>query len=230
MVDLPANLYAEKTAEYFTRARTEIEPLLPVARDPSRRVLEIGCSEGHTLEWLKKSGHCGWTAGVEPYAELRTSTGSVDQFFRLDVEKSLPEIPVESMDMILCLDVLEHLINPWDTLRRLDTLLKPGGMWIVSLPNLRNYHILLDLALKGRFDYTESGILDRTHLRFFTRASAIALLESTGASVTQVIRTETERWQKRLLCAIGLGDTLTKQFILKAVKPRTTSMQTMANL
>lgn len=221
MADSSPNLYTGKTAAYFSRARKEIEPLLPTPAQTFRRVLEIGCSEGHTLEWLKAAGHCGWTAGVEPYAELRTSQGAVDQFFRLDIEKSLPEIPPSSIDMILCLDVLEHLVDPWETLRRLDHLLKPGGFWIVSVPNIRNYHILFDLAFKGRFEYTESGILDRTHLRFFTRHSAISLIETTGAKVTRVIGTETHRWQKRLLQALGFGEFLPRQFLLAAQKPGT---------
>ncbi len=218
MADSSTNLYAEKTVEYFSRARTEIEPLLPKESGLPLRALEIGCSEGHTLEWLKKTGYCNWTAGVEPYAELRTSPGSVDQFFKLDIERSLPDLPPSSVDLILCLDVLEHLVDPWETIRRLDPLLKPGGLWIISVPNIRNYHILVDLAFKGKFHYTESGILDRTHLRFFTRASAVDLAESAGAKVTQQIGTETNRWQKRFLTACGLGDLLAKQFILAARK------------
>ena len=98
-------------------------------------------------------------------------------------------------------------------------MLKPGGLWIISVPNIRNYHILMDLAFKGKFNYAESGILDRTHLRFFTHASAIDLAESAGAKVTQELGTETNRWQKRLLSACGLGDLLAKQFILAAKKP-----------
>jgi 2-polyprenyl-3-methyl-5-hydroxy-6-metoxy-1,4-benzoquinol methylase len=218
VADSPANLYAEKTVEYFSRARTEIEPLLPNKPGLPLRALEIGCSEGHTLEWLKKTGYCNWTAGVEPYAELRTDPGSVDQFFKLDIEKTLPDLPPGSIDLMVCLDVLEHLVNPWETIRRLDPLLKPGGLWIISVPNIRNYHILVDLAFKGKFNYTESGILDRTHLRFFTRASAVELAESAGAKVTKQIGTETNRWQKRLLTACGLGDLLAKQFILAAQK------------
>lgn len=219
MADIRQNLYDEKTHEYFSRARIEIAPLLPESSDRPLRVLEIGCSEGHTLEWLKKTGYSTWTAGVEPYAELRVSPGAVDRFFKLDIEKELPELPPSSIDLILCLDVLEHLINPWETLRRLDPLLKPGGHWIVSVPNIRNYHILVDLAFKGKFKYAESGILDRTHLRFFTRSSAIELIEASGAKAGKVLGTETHRWQKRLLARLGLGDLLAKQFVIAARKP-----------
>lgn len=223
MADISTHLYADKNLDYFSRARTEIEPLLSRRPTTGFSVLEIGCSEGHTLEWLKRAGYCSWAAGVEPYAELRASPGIVDRFFKLDIEQALPDLGSASMDLILCLDVLEHLVNPWETLRRLDGLLKPGGMWIISVPNIRNYHILLDLAFKGRFEYGESGILDRTHLRFFTRSSAISLAETTGATVTEVLGTETQRWQKRLLSKIGLGDLLAKQFILQARKPTSAS-------
>jgi len=219
VADTRSNLYDEKTDEYFSRARIEIAPLLPESSGRPLRVLEIGCSEGHTLEWLKKTGYSNWTAGVEPYAQLRVSPGSVDRFFKLDIEKTLPELPPRSIDLILCLDVLEHLINPWETLRRLDPLLKPGGHWIISVPNVQNYHVLVDLAFKGQFDYTESGILDRTHLRFFTRKSTIELAQSAGARVEKIIGTETNRWQKRLLTKLGLGDLLAKQFVIAARKP-----------
>ncbi len=219
MADLSTNLYAEKTQEYFSRARTEIAPLLPERPESPLRVLEIGCSEGHTLEWLKSTGISNWTAGVEPYAELRAKPGAIDQFFKLDIEKTALDLPSASIDMILCLDVLEHLVNPWDTMRRLDSLLKPGGLWIISVPNIRNYHILLDLAFSGRFAYTDSGILDRTHLRFFTRESAGELIECSGARHTKTITDDASRWQKKLLRMLGLGDLIAKQFILSARKP-----------
>jgi hypothetical protein len=77
----------------------------------------------------------------------------------------------------------------------------------------------MDLAFKGKFEYSESGIMDRTHLRFFTRDSAVELAEATGARVTQVLGTETSRWQKRMMSRLGLGDLLAKQFILAADKP-----------
>jgi len=213
------NLYSEKNSEYFSRARTEIAPLLLSEKGRPLRALEIGCSEGHTLEWLKKTGRCSWAAGVEPYAKLHPSVQSIDQFDKLDIEKELPDIQPASIDLLLCLDVLEHLVNPWETIRRLDKFLKPGGQLIISVPNIRNYHVLTDLAFRGKFSYSESGILDWTHLRFFTRHSAIELAESAGAKVSTVLGTETDRWNKRMLIALGLGDLITKQFLLSAHKP-----------
>lgn len=218
VADPSNNLYSEKSQEYFSRARMEIAPLLAATASAPIRALEIGCSEGHTLEWLKKIGVCNWVAGVEPYAELRASPGTVDKLFKLDIEKATLDLPTASVDLILCLDVLEHLVNPWDTVRRLDSFLRPGGLWIISVPNVRNYRVLTDLAFKGRFNYTDSGILDRTHLRFFTRESAIELIECSGAKHVSTITDDSARWQKKILKKLGLGDLIAKQFIVSAKK------------
>lgn len=217
--DMGLNLYDEKNSTYFSCARTEITPLLGKSNGLNLRVLEIGCSEGHTLEWLKKSGYCSWTAGVELYADLHPDIQSIDKFYKIDIEKELPDIPLGTIDLILCLDVLEHLVNPWEAVRKIDRLLKPGGQLIISVPNVQNYHVISDLVFRGSFEYTESGIMDRTHLRFFTRRTAIELAESAGATVTDIIGAEYFRWQKRLLSALGLGNFLAKQFLIAATKP-----------
>ena len=120
------NLYTEKKVGYFSNARTDIEPLLPAKSGAALRALEIGCSGGHTLAWLKKAGYCSWVAGVEPYAELAISGGVIDQFFKLDIEKEMPAIAEGSIDLLLCLDVLEHLVNPWEAIRKLDRLRFPA--------------------------------------------------------------------------------------------------------
>lgn len=212
------NLYTNKPEEYFARARIEIEPLLHMDKGKPCRVLEVGCAEGHTLEWLKQAGYCSWAAGVEPYAQRHPRNTSIDQFERLDIESRLPDIPPGSLDLILCLDVLEHLKDPWETMRQLDRLLKPGGRWIISVPNIRHYRVLFDLAFRGRFHYTDAGILDRTHLRFFTRSTLLEMVGSAGAKVDAVIETDTHRWQKRLLVTLGFRDLLAKQFLLSATK------------
>lgn len=219
MADSSSHLYADKKVGYFAKARTEIEPLLPEQSERPLHVLEVGCAQGHTLEWLKKSGRCAWAAGVEPFAEVTVPAGVIDRFYRSNIETELPDLEAASLDLILCLDVLEHLIDPWKTVARLDTLLRPGGSFIISVPNIRYYHILIDLAFKGKFEYDTEGILDRTHLRFFTRSSAIDLAECSGAKVQAVITPGLNRWQKRLLARLGLRDLLAKQLILHAIKP-----------
>ncbi len=215
------NLYNNKPVDYFCHARTEIEPLLHPAADNQRRVLEIGCAEGYTLEWLKVKGLFAWTAGVEPFADVNTKNRGIDHFEKLDIEEKLPDIPLRSLDTILCLDVLEHLRNPWEVVFRLSCLLKPGGQWIVSVPNIRNYRIVMGLFFLGNFRYEDSGIMDRSHLRFFTRETLQSMMESVGAHVESITDPERKRWQKRLLAYLGMGDVLAKQLLLSATQPST---------
>lgn len=197
--------YSVKTEDYFSHARREVLPLLP---RHATRALEVGCGAGHTLSLLKQQGLCDWVCGIEispPAAEQAAQR--LDRVILGNIEAM--ELPVEpgSIDLLLCLDVLEHLVDPWETLRRLTTLLSPNGVLVASLPNVRNYRVLLPLMLKGRWDYQDSGIMDRTHLRFFTRATAIELIESSGLSVKQVSATNAHvrNWKYRLLNVLTLS-------------------------
>jgi 2-polyprenyl-3-methyl-5-hydroxy-6-metoxy-1,4-benzoquinol methylase len=197
--------YSVKTEDYFSHARREILPLLP--RHASR-ALEVGCGAGHTLSLLKKQGLCDWTCGIEISSTAAEQAAQrLDQVIQGNVEAM--DIPVEtgSIDLLLCLDVLEHLVDPWETLRRLTTLLSPNGVLVASIPNVRYHKVLLPLMLQGRWDYQDSGILDRTHLRFFTRATAIELIESSGLSVERVSATNlyASNWKYRLLDVLTLS-------------------------
>jgi 2-polyprenyl-3-methyl-5-hydroxy-6-metoxy-1,4-benzoquinol methylase len=197
--------YSSKTEDYFSHGRREILPLLP---SHASRALEVGCGAGHTLSLLKQQGLCDWVCGVEI-----SSTAAEQAAQRLDkvVQGNIEamELPVEAgtIDLLLLLDVLEHLVDPWETLRRLSTLLSPQGVLVASIPNVRYFRVLLPLLLNGRWDYQDSGILDRTHLRFFTRANAIELVESSGLSVQQVSATNahTSNWKYRLLNGLTLS-------------------------
>lgn len=167
--------YIDKSEDYFAHARKEIAPLLP---QQCGRVLEIGCGSGATLGWLRRDRRASYTVGVE-ISEVAAQSAKVhaDEVYCIDFERV--EIPVENreFDVILCLDVLEHMVNPWLIVDRLVSRhLAPGGTLVVSLPNVRHYSVVLPLVFQGRWAYQDAGLLDRTHLRFFTRESAIHLL------------------------------------------------------
>lgn len=167
--------YSKKPVQYFGHARTEIDVLLPAVLG---NVLEVGCGSGATLKWLSEEKAASKTVGIEisdTAAELART--QVKEVHCLNFEQDAFPAATGPFDLVLCLDVLEHMVDPWAAVERLvSDHLEPGGTIIVSLPNVRHYNVLLPLLLKGRWTYEDAGPLDRTHLRFFTRSSATALL------------------------------------------------------
>ena len=173
--------------QYFEYTRKEILPLLP---DNPSKVLEIGCGVGNTLVWLKNLKQCTWIGGVEISPEaVEIARERLDAVYPVNIEQNDLPIQESTLDLILCLDVLEHMIDPWKVVRRLHKLLKPGGALIVSIPNIRNQKVLFPLLFKGKWDYADAGILDKTHLRFFVRDSAIHLVGSSGLYVDIIAST-----------------------------------------
>jgi len=203
--------------DYYGRERREIAPFLPSSAE---RVLEIGCGAGGTLRWLKQTGLARQTLGIEYVPEAARKAAEVADMVRCgDIEAT--GIPYDGeFDVILCLDVLEHLRDPWGVVRQIRQRLKPGGTLIVSVPNARHHSVTLPLLLKGEFRYQDAGILDRTHLRFFTRESARELLEQGGFNIT-AFKTQGANWHpSRVVRALGrlspFEDLCAVQFLLRA--------------
>ncbi len=209
--------YAAKPSLYFDTVRREIEPLLPAI---SSRVLDLGCGAGATLAWLKQAGRCDATVGVEMMESAAAiARGRVDEMFVGDATLLVESaFDAGSFDLVLCLDVLEHLVDPWAFVAKLPRLLKPGGLLIASLPNVRHLRVVLPLLLAGRWRYEASGILDRTHLRFFTRRSALELMSGEGLEVERCLR-RLPPWHSKAgllnLATLGLArDLVTMNYIV----------------
>ena len=129
-----------------------------------------------------------------------------------------------SLDLLLCLDVLEHLVDPWATMRRLSPLLAPGGLCIVSVPNIRNWKFIARLAWSGDFHYRDAGLLDRTHLRFFVRETAQELatvggLDLVGAYDARLYARTDVRALLGKLTRGRATDLIAKQWIVVAKQP-----------
>ncbi len=208
--------------EYHAFIRRDIAPLLPARAED---VLDVGCSQGGTLAWLQGSGVAGRTTGIEiDPAAARIARGRVDRLIEGDVDAALGTLDSASFDLVLCLDVLEHLVDPWRTAARLGRMIRPGGTLIVSVPNVRHHSVALPLLWSGRWQYEDEGILDRTHLRFFTRTGAAALL--TGAGLEPAGRVDKgmevtrrrELW-KPLLARTRWRDLGVFQFVISGRKP-----------
>ena len=178
-------LYSAKPAGYFANARdAEVVPLL---NRPADRALELGCGDGATLGRMQERGIVRWAAGIEIDAEAADrARARLDQVLVGNIEAIADEALPRDLDLILCLDVLEHLVDPWAVTRRLSKCLRPGGVLISCIPNIRHVGTLMPLLLKGRFDYAEAGTLDRGHLRFFTRGTIRDLFQQAGLRVARI--------------------------------------------
>jgi 2-polyprenyl-3-methyl-5-hydroxy-6-metoxy-1,4-benzoquinol methylase len=148
-------------------------------------VLDVGCGEGFFAERLQQIGNRITGIDALPEPERRAS---FDRYIQADLEQGIDQAAVELedavFDKILLLDILEHLRTPEKLLRRCRSLLKPNGHLVVSVPNVANISVRL-MLLSGYFHYTERGILDKTHVRFFTRRTARELLESNGYRIME---------------------------------------------
>jgi 2-polyprenyl-3-methyl-5-hydroxy-6-metoxy-1,4-benzoquinol methylase len=107
--------------------------------------------------------------------------------------------------MILALDILEHLLDPWAMAKKLEQSLAPGGVLVVSIPNIRNFTALFPLMFRNKFTYQDAGILDRTHLRFFVRETAVDLIAQTGLRVEKIAPSATGGKKIRLIRKLTLG-------------------------
>jgi 2-polyprenyl-3-methyl-5-hydroxy-6-metoxy-1,4-benzoquinol methylase len=174
---------------YFDTLRDEIEALVP--ESPSL-VMDVGCGKGVTSQWLKQIRPNITTVGVEIDKSVAAVAASVvDTVLVADLEKGLEALDSYKgrVDLLLLLDVLEHLHDPWARLKEFKTFLAPAGVVIASIPNVRNFKVLVPLLMKGEWRYQDAGILDRTHLRFFTRRTVLELFAGAGYEIQKITRT-----------------------------------------
>jgi 2-polyprenyl-3-methyl-5-hydroxy-6-metoxy-1,4-benzoquinol methylase len=183
MTDTAAALYADKEQGYFRAARRDLLAMLAPAAGLA--VLELGAGYGATLRAAKALGIAAYTMGIDLVAPAPALPGEpeIDRFVCGNVETLDLDLPPERFDAVLCADVLEHLIDPWQTVATLARSLKPGGVFLSSIPNVRNHRLLRAVVLEGDFRYADAGLLDRTHLRFFCRKNIRALFEGAGLVV-----------------------------------------------
>ena len=141
---------------------------------PGMRLLDLGAAGGHLGRAVRD--RCAFVAGVEPVEDLPGSAKTGYDDWRTTAAETAGDWP-EPFDVVVCADVLEHLARPDDLLERIRSWLKPNGVLLASIPNVANISVRASL-LAGRFSYAERGILDRTHLRFYTFSTARRLLEN----------------------------------------------------
>lgn len=163
------------STSYYQQNRSEIIPLIKV---PPRRVLDIGCGKGGVASMLLDHFPALKIVGFDKYKDDSFNYKNVfESFHNVDLSDEWPKIDYSVFDLVLILDVLEHLVDPDAVLAKLALLLAQGTRVIISLPNFHAYSNLYEIARTGRFRYKDSGILDRTHLRFYGQEDARDLIK-----------------------------------------------------
>ncbi len=206
-----------KPDSYYRGKREDVVSLVP---DRAERVLDIGCASGLVGEGLKRRG-VKEVVGIElDEKAYEEAIKRLDWVFLGRVEDVKLPFRQGYFDCIVYADVLEHLADPWSVLKKHASLLKPGGSIVVSIPNIRHYRVVKKL-LKGKWDYEDKGVMDSTHLRFFTLDSARKMLGYAGYSVDELIYKISASRVKKLLNRLlsgRLDEMLSEQFLIKATR------------
>ena len=149
---------------------------------PPSRILDLGCSSGLLAERLRGLGHQVVGVDVNEIDGVRERT---DYFVRADLNEGIPSEVGSGFDIVLVADVLEHVLSPGTLITQVREILSPSGTAIFCVPNIAHWYPRFRATL-GMFDYDQRGILDATHLRFFTRRSLVKLIERRGLAIRRI--------------------------------------------
>ncbi len=179
---MPNNAIKDKNDIYYNRERTRIISYFPEGK---HAILDLGCATGRLGKHLKNANKAAEIIGVEIFAPAAEEAAKhYDKVYTIDIETV--DLPYRNyFDFVVCGDILEHLKNPSKTLQEIHGWLKNGGTLIASIPNIRYWRIIRDLAFRGKWEYVEAGILDNTHLRFFTKNDFLKLLDKANFAATR---------------------------------------------
>jgi len=179
-----SGFYAVKPASYFSNARSDFVDRLP--RDPSAQILEIGCGTGATGALALSEGCCGRYVGVELFEDAAEEARDVlSEVIVGNVETLQLDWQPATFDAIILSEVLEHLVEPGEVLKRLARYVRPGGMLLASSPNISHWRVIRELVM-GRFQLADQGVFDRTHLRWFTPGTFADLADTAGFDVEEL--------------------------------------------
>lgn len=193
----------KETEDYYSQNRQDVAYLI---ENNIQKILDIGCGEGYFLKNIKETrGAETW--GVELDPEIgECAKKNVDHILVGSVESTLAQIPDNYFDCISFNDVLEHLYNPQDVLALIAPKLLSSGFIIASIPNVRYFHNLKELLIRKDWEYKDSGILDYTHVRFFTKKSMRRMFEIAGYQVVKMEGINAlDSWKFKIFNALTFG-------------------------
>lgn len=191
-------------AGYHSIIRRDVFPLVP---KNAGRVLDLGGGIGATSATLKREGRADHIVVVDLVADNALPEVDVSVSGNLEDPQFLAALVRDHgpFDTILCLDVLEHLTDPWTVVEHLRDALADDGVIIASIPNVRCVEFIVPLVVFGRFDLKDAGIFDRTHMRWFVRDTAVQLMTPSGLVLDKMIDKILDAFRYRTLNRLTLG-------------------------
>jgi 2-polyprenyl-3-methyl-5-hydroxy-6-metoxy-1,4-benzoquinol methylase len=188
-----------KTDKYYKGVN---RPMLAFKPLGAKRILDIGCGEGNFLSILKGSDDVElWGVEIDPKSAEIART-KIDKLFCGKIEDVMKDLPDNYFDVIFFNDVIEHLVDPWWVLTNIRAKLTNDGLLACSIPNVRYIRNLIQLTIYRDWQYVESGILDNTHLRFFTKKSIGQLFTSCGYTIKSIKGIDPIRSKGKLMLSL----------------------------
>jgi ubiquinone/menaquinone biosynthesis C-methylase UbiE len=183
-------LHLASSFDYFNCLRKEMLTFIP---SNCKKLLDVGCGAGNFGGLIKKTlGAEVW--GIDPSTTVTGLTNKVLDHFINDFFSEKLDLPSKYFDVVTFNDSLEHFSDPFPPLELSRRLLKPGGVLVCSIPNVRYIENLKHLFFEMDWKYEDSGIRDRTHLRFFTKKSIVRTLEEAGYQVLLIQGINRRHW------------------------------------
>jgi 2-polyprenyl-3-methyl-5-hydroxy-6-metoxy-1,4-benzoquinol methylase len=173
--------YKDKPIDYYSLDRPILMPFVP---DNLEKVLDVGCGEGGFGRNLKEKKGVKEVWGVEFFEDAALKAkNNLDKVIHARIEDALDLLPDNYFDCIFFNDVLEHLVDPYTVLEKIKRKCKPDGSVVASIPNILNFETLYLFLKNQDWEYKEFGIMDKTHLRFFTKKSIHRMFTQAGYTI-----------------------------------------------
>jgi 2-polyprenyl-3-methyl-5-hydroxy-6-metoxy-1,4-benzoquinol methylase len=180
--------FSDKKSAYYSTVNKFLLPLIP---NKPNAIMDVGCGSGQLGHSLLTTGKAREVVGVEIYEQ---AAKEAMRFYKTVHVGDIEEMNLDYenyFDIVICSDILEHLKEPSKMVNKIFTYLVKGGLIVCSVPNVRYWQIWRDLIFRGKWEYTAEGIMDHTHLRYFTVSSfKKILIEASFKIVNQRLRIE----------------------------------------
>jgi len=183
MTDQTLEVLYDKNRDYYGGVRTEMLHYYP---DSGQTMLDIGCGEGLFGKAAKdRFGAEVWGIDINE-SSVETAKTHLDKAFCNDASLMLDELPDGHFDVVYFNDVLEHMVDPYSLLSNIKSKLSDTGIVVASIPNVRYHRVLTQLLLKRDFQYEKAGVMDETHMRWFTQKSIHRMFTNAGYQVNHL--------------------------------------------